>query len=55
MYLTTKDIIGILKISRTKLHYMRQSGAFIEGIRVGRSVRFSEDQFNDWLGIQTKH
>ena len=48
MYLTVKEIIAILKISRSKLHYMRQNGNFIDGVKMGRTVRFSEDDFDNW-------
>lgn len=53
MFLTTKDVTNRLKISRTKLHYMRQNGDFIPATVIGRSVRFAENDFAVWLGDRT--
>ena len=55
MFITTQDIIERLKISRTTLHYMRGKGEFIRGIKFGRTVRFSEEEFEKWIVSQSHH
>lgn len=49
MFITIEEIISRLKISRTTLHTMRREGNFIKPVRIGRSVRFSEADFQNWI------
>jgi excisionase family DNA binding protein len=53
MFLTTKDVIQRLKIAKTTLYNWRRAGEFIPETKAGRTVRFSEADFNRWLERRT--
>ena len=46
--LTTKDVMEILRISRSTVHRLR-SGGHLHGIRIGGSVRYSHESVEHLL------
>lgn len=46
-FLTIKEVCEKLKIGRGTLHNLRKTGLPV--IKVGRSVRFSEEAIEKWL------
>ena len=50
MYLSTKEVIQRLGISRTTLHNMRREGRFIRAHKLSeRRIAFHEEELQEWL------
>lgn len=48
-YLTTKEVVALLKISRTTLHHWRKDGK-IEPKKVGHTVRYKKSDIEKLMG-----
>ena len=48
-YLTPKEVVAMLKISKTTLHFLCKSGNFPPGIKIGHARRWSLTELQNFL------
>jgi excisionase family DNA binding protein len=48
-YLTVRDVASMLQVSTRTIHRLKAAGE-IPHYRIGRGVRFSADEIQEWLG-----
>lgn len=52
-YITVKDMIGILSISKTKAYEIATSGD-LETLKIGRCLRISASSLREWIAFHSE-
>lgn len=56
VFLTTKEVCGLLKISKTMLYNLRATGEFsVVPYRIGNKVLWKQEEVLQWMETQRCH